>query len=56
MYVSIDESDLELAFESDEVGPSFMVRAYIKGYNGEIEFDSQEFSDTIISDLFYRSR
>ncbi len=56
MYVSIDESDLELAFESDEVGPAFMIRAYIEGYNGEIEFDSQEFSDTTISDLFYNKR
>ncbi len=56
MYVSIDESDLELAFESDEVGPAFMIRAYIEGYNGEIEFDSQEFSDTTMSDLFYNKR
>lgn len=52
-YARIDVPELDIVFESDQRGFEFLVRLYIDSYNGDIDFDSQEFSDEILTDLFF---
>lgn len=52
-YTTIDVPELDIVFESEIRGFQFLVRLYIDSYNGDINFDSQEFSDEILTDLFF---
>lgn len=52
-YTTIDVPELDIVFESEQRGFQFLVRLYIDSYNGDINFDSQEFSDEILTDLFF---
>jgi len=52
-YARIDSPELDIVFESEQRGFQFLVRLYIDSYKGDINFDSQEFSDEILTDLFF---
>jgi hypothetical protein len=52
-YARIDVPELDIVFESEQRGYQFLVRLYIDSYKGDINFDSPEFSDEILTDLFF---
>lgn len=52
-YVSIDEPELNVVLQTEQYGYEFKVRLYYDSYNGDINFDSQDFSDEILTDLFF---
>jgi len=52
-YARIDVPELDIVFESEQRGFQFLVRLYIDSYKGDINFDSPEFSDEILTDLFF---
>ena len=52
-YVSIDEPELNIVLQTEQYGYEFKVRLYYDSYNGDIDFDSQDFSDEILTDLFF---
>jgi hypothetical protein len=52
-YARIDSPELDIVFESEQRGFQFLVRLYIDSYKGDINFDSPEFSDEILTDLFF---
>jgi hypothetical protein len=52
-YARIDFPELDIVFESEQHGFQFLVRLYIDSYKGDIYFDSPEFSDEILTDLFF---
>ena len=51
--VGIDEPELDIVLETEQYGYEFKLRLYIDSYNGDINFDSQDFSDEILTDLFF---
>ena len=51
--VGIDEPELDIVLQTEQYGYEFKLRLYIDSYNGDINFDSQDFSDEILTDLFF---
>jgi len=52
-FVGIDEPELDIVLQTEQYGYEFKVRLYYDSYNGDINFDSQDFSDEILTDLFF---
>jgi hypothetical protein len=53
-FVSVEIPEFEFAYDVEQEGPNLNVTLIIKDFVGDVNFDEQDFSDDILTDLFYK--
>jgi hypothetical protein len=52
-YLSIDVTEIDIKSEIEQSGMEFEFRIYMTKYTGDVSFDTQEFLDYLLTELFY---
>jgi len=53
-FVRAEMPDFKFAIDAEQEGPYINLAIIIEGFTGDVEFDSQDFSDDILTELFYK--